>query len=89
MVNNANTAWMVLAVIVSYVVMLILIVMSGRGYSVHDTEAHAIDYGRVIKEGHGGLTAFLWVGYVLTLIWTIAYFALHWVEFDIMFAAMM
>ena len=88
MVNNAHVAWLVLGVVIAYAVMLILIVTSGRGYSVQDTQAHSIDFGGVIKEGHGGLTAFLWTGYIGSLIWTIVYFAMHWSEFDVMIATM-
>ncbi len=84
--TNVEIAWIVLATAIAWVVMTALIMWSGHNYSVHDTQAHSIDFGRVITEGHGGITAFLWTGYILTLVWTIAYFALHASEFAIIFA---
>jgi hypothetical protein len=81
-----NALYWTLAVIVSFVVSLILLLRSGRGYSVHDTEAHSSNYGGEIKEGHGGMTAFLWVFFAFMLVWTIVYFVLHASEFAVIFA---
>ena len=75
-----------LTIIFAFLVTLVLILRSGHGYSVHDTEAHAMDYAGVIKEGHGGMTAFLWVFYIFMFIWTIVYFVQHASEFAIIFA---
>jgi hypothetical protein len=75
-----------LTFIFAFLVTLILILRSGHGYSVHDTEAHSTNYAGVIKEGHGGMTAFLWVFYIFMFIWTIVYFVLHASEFAIIFA---
>ena len=69
-----------------FVVYTWLVLRSGHGYSVHDTETHAADYANVIKEGHGGLTAFLWVSFILIFGWTIMYFVTHWGEFARLFA---
>ncbi len=68
----------------SYVIFLVLILRSGRGYSIEDTETHASDYAGVIKEGHGGMTAFLWLSFVAMFIWGIVYFVTHWHEFQIL-----
>lgn len=57
--------------------------LSGRGYSVEDTESHASDYANVIKEGHGGLTAFLWVCFAAIVAWTIFYLVQHADEFSV------
>ena len=75
-----------LAIVFAFLLTLILLLRSGRGYSVHDTEAHSTDYAGVIKEGHGGMTAFLWVFFAALLVWTIAYFVMHASEFAIIFA---
>ena len=69
-----------------FVVTFILILRSGRRYSVEDTEAHSTEYAGVIKEGHGGLTAFLWTFYIIMIVWTIYYFIEHAAEFKIWFA---
>jgi hypothetical protein len=63
----------------SFVVWLAL--RGGHGYSVHDTQAHSIDYGNVIREGHGGMTAFLWLSFVSLFTWTGFYLGQHWYEF--------
>ena len=63
-----------------------LFLKSGGGYSVHDTEAHSTDYGGVIKEGHGGMTVFLWIFFAFMFIWTVVYFVQHAAEFNIWFA---
>ncbi len=77
--------WVTIGSVLAFV-LLFLLFISGSKYSVHDTEAHSTDYGGVIKEGHGGLTAFLWVLFIGMLIWTIAYFVLHWSEFAVIAA---
>ena len=83
---GADALYWTLTIIAAFLLMLILLLRSGRGYSVKDTEAHASDYAGVIKEGHGGMTAFLWVLFSFMFVWTIAYFALHADEFGIIFA---
>jgi hypothetical protein len=72
--------------IVAFTVLLILLLRSGHNYSVHDAEAHSTNYANVIKEGHGGLTAFLWLLYATIFIWTIVYLVMHWSEFGLIFA---
>jgi hypothetical protein len=75
-----------LTIIFAFLVTLILILRSGHGYSVHDTEAHSTNYAGTIKEGHGGMTAFLWVYFIFMFIWTVVYFVQHASEFAIIFA---
>ena len=82
-----NTFYLVIAVAVSVVILTWLILRSGHGYSVHDTEAHSTNYADVIKEGHGGLTLFLWVSFITITIWTIVYLVQHASEFLEIFAA--
>jgi len=80
-----STLWIVLSFIGLFVGLLILLLRSGHGYSVRDTESHSTNFAGVIKEGHGGLPAFLWVLLSAMLIWSIVYFATHWEEFAIIF----
>jgi hypothetical protein len=58
---------------------------SGRRYSVRDTEAHSTNYADTIKEGHGGLTLFLWICFIAIVIWTIVYLVQHASEFSVIF----
>ena len=82
-----NTFYLVLAIAVSVIILTWLILRSGHGYSVHDTEAHSTSYADVIKEGHGGLTLFLWVSFITIIIWTIVYLVQHASEFREIFSA--
>ncbi len=76
--------WISFAILTGSMLFLVLALMSGRAYSVRDTEAHASDYAREIKEGHGGMTAFLWVSFSAMFVWSIIYFAIHAPEFLIL-----
>jgi hypothetical protein len=78
--------WLTIAIILATGIFTWLWLRGGHNYSVNDTEAHASDYGHVIKEGHGGLTAFLWISYAVIFIWTIVYLAQHWSEFGVIFS---
>ena len=82
---SLTSLWWTLGIITLFVILLILLLRSGRGYSVGDTESHATNFAGTIREGHGGLTAFLWVLIGAILIWSIVYFATHWREFAIIF----
>jgi len=83
---SLTSLWWTLGIIALFVFLLILLLRSGRGYSVHDTEAHSTSYAGIVKEGHGGLTAFLWVLFISIIIWSIVYFILHRAEYAIVFA---
>jgi hypothetical protein len=63
-----------------------LILGSGHGYPVDDTEAHSTSYADVIKEGHGGLTLFLRVSFTALLIRAIVYLEQHRSEFSVTFS---
>ena len=83
------TFWQLFDLTISLVIVLVLLFflfISGSKYSVADAESHATDYAGVIKEGHGGVTIFLWVLFIGLFIWTIVYFVLHWSEFGIIAA---
>jgi hypothetical protein len=82
-----DSFWIVIGSVIGAVFFLWLALRSGRGYTVEDTEAHASEYGEVIKEGHGGMTAFLWVTFSAFFIWTVVYFVINWEEFYVIFAA--
>jgi hypothetical protein len=60
-----------------------LMTISGKKYSVQDTEAHSEKYAGLVKEGHGGMTSFLWVIFTLSAIWMIYYIILNWSQFYI------
>jgi hypothetical protein len=62
-------------------VLTYLAVTGGKGYSVQDTQAHASDYAGQMKEGHGGMTALLWVSFVAVLLWAVYYLVRHAGEF--------
>lgn len=78
--------WIVIASVILSVLFLWLFIIGGRKYSVEDTEAHSEEFGGVIKEGHGGMTEFLWISFGLLFIWTIYYFAVNWHQFLVLFA---
>jgi hypothetical protein len=80
-----NTFWLVIIVAVSVVFITWLMLRSGKGYSVHDTEAHAVNYADEIKEGHGGMTLFLWVSFIAIVVWCIIYLVQHASEFSVIF----
>lgn len=77
--------WLVLAVILAAGISIWLILRSGKGYSVQDTEAHATNYANEVKEGHGRMTLFLWISFITILIWTVVYFIQHAGEFGVIF----
>ena len=78
--------YIVVATAVSFVIVTWLILRSGHGYSVHDTEAHATNYADTIKEGHGGLTLFLWLSFIAIVGWSVFYLVQHWSEFSVIFS---
>jgi hypothetical protein len=80
-----NTFWLVIIVAFSIVFITWLILRSGNGYSVHDTEAHAVNYADEIKEGHGGMTMFLWLSFLAIVIFVIIYLVQHAGEFSVIF----
>jgi Ca2+/Na+ antiporter len=80
-----STFYLVIGVAVSVIVITWLILRSGHNYSVHDTEAHATNYADEIKEGHGGMTLFLWLSFLAILIWCIIYLVQHAGEFSVIF----
>jgi hypothetical protein len=81
-----TTFYIVIAVAVSIVILTWLALRSGHGYSVHDTEAHAVNYADEIKEGHGGMTLFLWLSFTAIIVWTIVYLVQHASEFSAIFS---
>jgi hypothetical protein len=85
--SNINTVgfYITLLSIAAVVVLTILLLRAGKGYSVHDSHRHGAVYPEEFKEGHGGLTAFLGFSFSVILIWTIVYFVMHAGEFGILF----
>jgi hypothetical protein len=83
---SALSITVALGSIAIFVFLMILLIRSGHNYSVNDTEAHAVNYAGVIREGHGGMTAFLWFLFIFMTVWTVVYFIMHAAEFAIIFA---
>lgn len=81
-----NMFWIAVGSVIVFTILLILLIASGSRYSVADTEADAVDFPAGMKEGHGGMTAFLWITFTGMFIWTIIYFIQHWHEFAIITA---
>jgi hypothetical protein len=77
--------WLALGSILTFSTLLVLLIR-GSKYSTADTESHASEYAGVIKEGHGGMTAFLWVMFIGMFVWTVVYFVMHWHEFAVIAA---
>jgi hypothetical protein len=46
----------------------------------------ALDIAVYNKEGHGGLTLFLWVSFIAIFIWSIVYLVQHFSEFSVIFS---
>ncbi len=86
--SNLNTVgfYITLICVIGFVLSMALLLRSGHGYSVRDTDAHAVDFPGGLKEGHGGMTAFLWVFFGALILWAIVYLVLHASEFSIIFA---
>jgi hypothetical protein len=86
--SNINVIgfYITLLLIAATILLIVLLLNSGNGYSVRDAESHAEDFTGEIKEGHGGIPAFLWVTFTFILIWTIIYFVMHASEFAIIFS---
>jgi hypothetical protein len=78
-----DASWIVVASITVSVFFLWLLVTGGKDYSAEDAEAHAQEFGGLVKEGHGRMTSFLWVSFTLLIVWTIYYFSVHWHEFAV------
>jgi len=81
-----KSLWIMVGGIVFLVMFIWLFARGKKNYSVDDTESHAEEYGDVIKEGHGGMTAFLWVSFIMLLGWTVYYFVVNWSQFAVIAA---
>ena len=75
--------WIFAASVISISVFIWLFVKGKKKYSVDDAESHAEDYANVIKEGHGGMTIFLWISFSLLFAWTVYYFVVNGYQFDV------
>ena len=81
------TSFWIFAVSLAFIVIFIWLFVKGKkNYSVEDAESHAEDYGEVIKEGHGGMTIFLWTSFILIFGWTVYYFIVNWSQFFVITA---
>ena len=78
--------WIFLVTTALTVVYIWLFARGNKKYSVEDAESHAEDYANVIKEGHGGMTIFLWVSFAMILVWTVYYFIVNGYQFKVLLA---
>ena len=87
--SNLNTIsfYLTLICVAGFVVSMVLLLRSGHGYSTKDATAHAVDFPDGLKEGHGGVTAFLWFFFTAMFIWAVVYFVIHASEFAVIFAS--
>ena len=79
--------WIAAASLVFSVVMLWLLVAGNGRSRAGDPEAHAEGFAGVVREGHGGMTAFLWVSFALLILWTVYYFVAHAQQFLVIFTS--
>ena len=81
--NNVIDFVIVAGSAVAYAVLVSLAYVGGRHYSLGDAEAHSVEFSNDIKEGHGGVTALLWVTFAVVIAWTIFYLVDHASEFSV------
>jgi len=79
------SSWIVAVSLTLSIILIWLMVTGGKKYMSEDAEAHAQEYAGLVKEGHGGMTGFLWMSFAMVLIWTVVYLMLHWREFAVVF----
>ena len=80
-----NSFWIAMGSLTFSVFFIWLIVTGGKNYSAEDAEAHSLEFAGLVKEGHGRMTSFLWISFIMILIWTISYIAIHFHEFAVIF----
>ena len=76
-----STMSLALIVLASLAVLIYVAVRSGESYLHSDAHVHSTEYAGIIREGHGPLTAFLLVAYLVIFLWTAVYFVQHGKEF--------
>jgi len=81
MTNYLKIFWIVLVLILGFSWLVHLALRSGRNYTVRDTESHATEYAEIVREGHGGMTVFLWITFLAIGVWSVLYLMEHWFEF--------
>ena len=69
-----------------FLLFMVLLMKSGQGYVEKDVDAHAGSFPEGLKEGHGGMPAFLWLAFGAMFVWTVVYFVLHAGEFAVVFS---
>ncbi len=81
MSSSVRLAWLTVLIIALTMLLTYLATRSGRGYSPERTKEDADDFGGAVQEGHGGMTAFLWLSFVAIVVWSVVYLVMHWNEF--------
>jgi hypothetical protein len=83
---NTLTLYIVLFCIFGFALSMQLLLRSGRRHAAKDIDAHAVAFPEGLKEGHGGIPAFLVVVFGAVCIWAVVYLAIHAREFAVIFA---
>jgi hypothetical protein len=79
--------WIAVVSLVFSAVMIWLIVVGNGRSREEGSEAHAEGFAGVVREGHGGMTIFLWVSFALLVLWTVYYFVAHAQQFLVIFTS--
>jgi hypothetical protein len=85
MSTNVHLAYFVLLLIGLVAFLTYLAIRAGHGYSVEDAVAHAEKFANTVQEGHGGMTAFVWISCGAILVWSFVYLIMHWQQFAVTF----
>ncbi len=83
---NLITLLLTLLCVFGFLVFMVLLLRSGQGYAEKDIDAHAVGFPGGLKEGHGGMSAFLWLAFGAMFVWTVVYFVQHAGEFAVIFS---
>jgi hypothetical protein len=83
---NLSGLFLTLTTVFGFLVFMVLLLRSGQAYTEKDVDANAVSFPENLREGHGGMPAFLLVAFSAMFIWTIVYFVQHGSEFTIIFS---
>jgi hypothetical protein len=83
---NLISFLLTLLCVFGFLIFMVLLLRSGSGYTEKDLDAHAVGFPGGLREGHGGVPAFLWLAFAAMFVWTIVYFIQHVAEFAVIFS---
>jgi len=86
--SNINTFdfYLTLLLVAVFIVLLVLYLRGDDKYAEKESQNRYSSFAGTIREGHGGMTLFLWVVFSVILVWTVIYFILHAGEFALFFS---